>query len=126
MCINRKRQPFSSPLISALKILEVAGQLKKIDGEYKIPINRQDIINRALEFIEEQGFVTTLQIKESLREDDFYVTQGEISDVMTELAVDDTVRATFIETNGKTHRLFYDEAVPEHIAIAAYRVISNS
>lgn len=125
MCNHRKQQ-FSSPLISALKILDIAGQLKKVDGEYKMPVTKQDIIDRALQFIEEQGFVTTLQIKDSLREDDFYVTQREVSDVMTDLAVEDTVRAVFIETNGVNHRLFYDESVPEHIAIAAYRVISNS
>ena len=125
MCNHRKQQ-FSSPLISALKILDIAGQLKQVGGEYKIPVTKQDIQDRALQFIEEQGFVTTLQIKESLRDDDFYVTQGEISDVMTDLATADIVRAAFIETRGKNHRLFYDESVPEHIAIAAYRVISNS
>jgi hypothetical protein len=45
---------------------------------------------------------------------------------MTELAEDEIVKATFVTTHGKNHRLFYDEDVPEHIAVAAYRVISNS
>ena len=45
---------------------------------------------------------------------------------MTVLALDGVVQATFIETDGKNHRLFYDESVPEHVAIAAYRVVSNS
>ena len=116
----------SQPLQAALKILADTGQLKSIDGEYKIPVSSNDIKDRALEFIAEQGFVTTLQIKDSLREDGFYVLQTGVSNVMTVLALDGVVQATFIETDGKNHRLFYDESVPEHVAIAAYRVVSNS
>ena len=116
----------SQPLQAALKILADAGQLKRVGGDFKIPAISEDIKDRALEFISEQGFVTTLQIKDSLRADDFYITQQEVSDVMTELAVGGIVQATFIETHGKSHRLFYDESVPEHVAIAAYRVISKA
>ena len=116
----------SQPLQAALRILADAGQLKRVGGDYKIPATESDIRERAEEFIADQGFVTTLQIKDSLRADEFYVTQKEVSDTMTDMAVEGEVRAAFIETNGKQHRLFYDESVPEHVALAAYRVVSKS
>jgi hypothetical protein len=64
----------SQPLNAALKILSDAGQLKRVGDKYLVPVTSEDIADRALEFIAEQGFVTTLQIKESLRVDDRYVS----------------------------------------------------
>lgn len=111
----------SRPLQAALSILQKAGKLHQVGNEFLPPASYEDIIDTANDFINEQGFVTTLQIKGALREDGYFVKQRTISAVMTSAVENNLFEFTYVNTDGKRHRLFFDETVPEHIAVLAYQ-----
>jgi hypothetical protein len=111
----------SRPLQAALRILQKAGKLHQLGNEFLPSASYEDIIDTANDFINEQGFVTTLQIKGSLREDGYFVKQHDISLAMTEAVENDLFKCTHVNTDGKQHRLFFDETVPERIAVLAYQ-----
>jgi hypothetical protein len=110
----------SKGLQAALDTLQRAGRLKLFGDQYKLRASIGDIYVCAEQLIEEQGFVTTLQIKETLRTQSYFVKQHEISSAMTQYEQLGNVQVTNVETHGKQHRLFFDLGTPEAIAIAAY------
>jgi hypothetical protein len=117
MCIRNNN---SKALQAALDTLQRAGRLKQVNGQYKLSVSTDTICDCAVQLIEEQGFVTTLQIKETLRSQGYFVKQHEISGTMTQFEQEGEVNSTNVETHGKQHRLFFDPGTPEAIAVAAY------
>jgi hypothetical protein len=107
-------------LAAALATLQRAGQLKQVGSALCVPVNDEVIHDTALELIEKQGFVTTLQIKKQLRSTGYFVKQYQISQAMTDMVDNGEVCFTNVDTHGTTHRLFFDEQTPEPIAVAAY------
>jgi hypothetical protein len=120
MCNTTLKSGSSTALAAALATLQRAGQLKQVGGQYFLPVNDSVIRDTAKNLIEKQGFVTTLQIKQQLRGDGYFVKQFQISEEMTAMVEDGEVEFTNVNTNGKEHRLFYDGGTPEPIAVAAY------
>jgi hypothetical protein len=109
-------------LQAALRILEDAGQLKEVAGKYYLAAPQQAIRDTANEFVQKQGFVTTLQIKEVMRKRGFFVKQGDVSEEMTYMHDEGEICVTNVTNprSGRMHRLFFDASVPEPIAIAAF------
>jgi hypothetical protein len=110
----------SRGLAAALATLQRSGQLKQIGGNLFLPITGDDIRETAEDLINKQGFVTTLQIKLTLRDAGYAVKQYQISNEMSDMAEDGEVNFTNVDTKGKTHRLFFDNDTPAPIAVAAY------
>jgi hypothetical protein len=126
MCIRHTGKG-SNPkaLQAALDTLQRAGQLMQVGGQYKLRASTDVICDCAEQLIEKQGFATTLQIKETLRLQGFFVKQHEISNTMTQFEQEGNVQVTNVETHGKQHRLFFDLGTPEAIAVAAYYTTVN-
>lgn len=122
-CTNKTTGNVNQKALQAIfNTLRKSGKLKEVGGQFYLPVDSQTIRNAANQFVENQGFVTTLQIKEALRKQGFYVTQAEISEEMSDMVEDGDVQFTNVNSSGKTHRLFYGEGTPEHLAVMAFAV----
>lgn len=52
-------------------------------NEYYLGITESKILKTALELIDDNGQTTTLEVKNELRENNYWATQSQISDAMT-------------------------------------------
>ena len=105
---------------AALNVLKKAGKLTEVKGQLYIPIDTDIIRDAANEFLEKQGFVTTLQIKNHLRNNQYFVKQSDVSDELTDMADEGEIQFTQVNSYGKQHRLFFANGTPEPIAVAAF------
>lgn len=75
----------------------------KMNAGMKPVADRDDILTTFEELIDESGSTTTLDVKEALREDGFWIKQSDVSDVITQF-VDGTNDYTF--TIDRNHRVY--------------------
>jgi len=105
---------------AALQTLRRAGKLKEVKGQYYVPVEEEVIRETAEKFLAGQGFVTTLQIKDHLRKNNYFVKQSDVSDVLTEMFNEGDILFTNVNSNGKDHRLFYTHGTPAGLAVLAF------
>lgn len=70
---------------------------------------KDEVREKFLELLEDAGQITSLEVKNSLREDDFWSTQMVIGPMIRDIADEEDIRWDF---NG-TYRTYYDKASAE-------------
>ena len=114
-------------LAAVLQTLRTSGKLKEVNGEFFVPVEPEIIRETAIEFLEKQGFVTTLQVKLHLQKLKYFVRQQEVSEELGEMVDAGELLFTEVNTSGKQHRLFYGIGTPVQYAAMAYAIspVSN-